>query len=98
MNTYEKPGGGYACIFEELTKFPRMEHLFVHRTRTSESGNSYKEPRRTLPATPNSQAADSDRNILWNLGPVNCTPTSRPPAATGSVTCTTLPLVENSGS
>src|SRR5882672_4685779 len=48
--------------------------------------------------TPNAKfyAADSDRNILWNLGPVNCTPTSFPPAA--SATCTTRPLVEKSGS
>src|SRR5215510_13097546 len=43
-------------------------------------------------------AADSDRNILWNLGPVNCTPTRRPPLATVCVTCTTRPRVENSPS
>src|SRR5260221_6890576 len=43
-------------------------------------------------------AADSDRNIFWNRGPVNCTPTSLSPGPLAAATCTTLPRVEKSNS
>ena len=41
---------------------------------------------------------DSVRNMRWNRGPVNCTPTTFPPSLLGSVMWTTRPWVEKSGS